>query len=104
MDNKESIESIHGLIESENTLKDKNRDINIGLFVFIITMMEGLKVTIEIIEDKESEHNIYKLIFGILVVFIILLVKWNSIITSILNIIDFDFLTKTSTKKDNKKK
>jgi hypothetical protein len=104
MDNKESIESIHGLIESENTLKDKNRDINIGLFVFIITMMEGLKVTIEIIEDKQSEHNIYKLIFGILVVFIIIVVKWNSIITSILNIIDFDFLTKSSTKQINKKK
>jgi hypothetical protein len=104
MDNKESIESIHGLIESENTLKDKNRDINIGLFIFVITMMEGLKVTIEIIEDKQTEHNIYKLIFGLLVVFIIIVVKWNSIITSILNIIDFDFLTKTSKKKDNNKK
>jgi len=104
MDNKESIESIHGLIESENTLKDKNRDINIGLFVFIITMMEGLKVTIEIIEDKQTEHNIYKLIFGSLIIFIIIMVKWNSIITSILNIIDFDFLTKTSTKKVNNKK
>jgi hypothetical protein len=104
LDNKESIESIHGLMESENTIKDKNRDINIGLFVFIITMMEGLKVTIEIIEDKQTEHNIYKLIFGLLVVFIIIVVKWNSIITSILNIIDFDFLTKTSTKKDNNKK
>jgi len=104
LDNKESIESIHGLMESENTIKDKNRDINIGLFIFVITMMEGLKVTIEIIEDKQTEHNIYKLIFGLLVVFIIIVVKWNSIITSILNIIDFDFLTKTSTKKDNNKK
>lgn len=104
LDNKESIESIHGLIESENTIKDKNRDINIGLFIFIITMMEGLKVTIEIIEDKQTEHNIYKLIFGLLVVFIIIVVKWNSVYTSMLNIIDLDFLTKTSTKKDNNKK
>ena len=88
------------MVSLTNKYFEKHR----GLFVFIITMMEGLKVTIEIIEDKESEHNIYKLIFGILVVFIILVVKWNSIITSILNIIDFDFLTKTSTKKDNKKK
>jgi hypothetical protein len=104
MDNKESIESIHGLIESENTLKDKNRDINIGLFIFIITMMEGLKVTIEIIEDKQTEHNIYKLIFGSLIIFIIIMVKWNSIITSILNIIDIDFTTKSSTKQINNKK
>jgi hypothetical protein len=66
--------------------------------------MEGLKVTIEIIEDKQTEHNIYKLIFGALVIFVIIMVKWNSIITSILNIIDFDFLTKTRTKKVNNKK
>jgi hypothetical protein len=78
-DNKDSIDSIHGILDSENSKKEKLRNQKIENFVLLITIIGGFTTIIQIIEYFGLNHYIFKIIF-FLIISILALIKRKWII------------------------
>jgi len=73
-DNKDSIDSIHGILDSENSKKEKLRNQKIENFVLLITIIGGFTTIIQIIEYFGLNHYIFKIIF-LLIILMLAVIK-----------------------------
>lgn len=73
-DNKDSIDSIHGILDSENSKKEKLRNQKIENFVLLITIIGGFTTIIQIIEYFGLNHYIFKIIF-LLIILLLAVIK-----------------------------
>lgn len=73
-DNKDSIDSIHGILDSENSKKEKLRNQKIENFVLLITIIGGFTTIIQIIEYFGLNHYIFKIVF-LLIILLLAVIK-----------------------------
>jgi len=75
-DNKDSIDSIHGILDSENSKKEKLRNQKIEKFVLFITVIGGFTTIIQIFEYFGLNHCLFKFILLLTMLLAVLRRKW----------------------------